>query len=96
MFFFHVTHARYLDDYRVEVSFSDGKRGVADLKDALKGPMFAPLREKSLFSALTVDEELETIAWPNGADLAPEYLYFQAFKNESALQEQFKQWGYLT
>ncbi|MCY4283095.1 MAG: DUF2442 domain-containing protein [Gammaproteobacteria bacterium] len=96
MVFFHVTDARYLDDYRVEISFSDGKQGVADLKDVLKGPIFAPLKEKSLFAALAVDKELETIAWPNGADLAPEYLYYQAFKNEPALQEQFERWGYLT
>ena len=30
---------------------------------------------------------------PNGADLAPEYLYFRAFRDEPELQEQFMQWG---
>ncbi|MBC8445962.1 MAG: DUF2442 domain-containing protein, partial [Chloroflexi bacterium] len=47
------------------------------------------------FSRLRVDEELETITWPNGADLAPEYIYFRAFKDDPALQEQFKEWGYI-
>ena len=42
-----------------------------------------------------IDEELETIVWPNGADLAPEYVYFQAFKEDPDLQSQFKQWGYI-
>jgi len=78
--FLHITLAKYLKDYKVEVFFNDGKRGVVDLSVALKGPVFEPLKDKSIFSQLFVDEELETIAWPNGADLAPEYLYYQALK----------------
>ena len=93
--FFHVTDARYVDGYKVEVSFNNGRKGIADLTDALKGPMFEPLKEKSAFSMLAVDDELETITWPNGADLAPEYVYFQTFKNEPEMQTQFKQWGYI-
>ncbi len=93
--FLHVTNARYLEDYKVEVFFNDGRKGVADLTNALKGAMFEPLKDKSLFSNFVVDEELDTIVWSNGADLAPEYIYFQAFKNEPELQQQFKRWGYL-
>jgi hypothetical protein len=59
--FLHVTHARYLTDFKVEVSFNDGRTGVADLVDALKGKIFEPLKNKSAFSLLTVDKELETI-----------------------------------
>jgi Protein of unknown function (DUF2442) len=93
--FLHITNARYLEDYKVEVSFNDGRKGIADLADALKGSMFEPLKNKSLFSRLVVDKELDTIVWSNGADLAPEYIYFQAFKKEPELQSQFKQWGYI-
>jgi Protein of unknown function (DUF2442) len=93
--FLHITNARYLEDYKVEVSFNDGRKGIADLADALKGSMFEPLKNKSLFSRLVVDKELDTIVWSNGADLAPEYIYFQAFKKEPGLQSQFKQWGYI-
>ncbi|NOQ35711.1 MAG: DUF2442 domain-containing protein [Methylococcaceae bacterium] len=94
--FLHVIKAKYLEDYKVAVSFNDGREGIADLFGVLKGSMFEPLKDKSKFSTLVVDEELETIVWENGADLAPEYIYFQAFKNEPELQPQFKQWGYLT
>jgi len=94
--FLHITNARYLEDYKVEVSFNNGRKGIADLADALKGAMFEPLKNKTLFSRLVVDKELDTIVWSNGADLAPEYIYFQAFKNEPELQPQFKQWGYIT
>ena len=58
--------------------------------------VFEPLRDKSLFSQFRIDEELDTVAWANGADIAPEYLYFLAFKDEPDLQEKFKKWGYVT
>jgi hypothetical protein len=93
--FLHITNARYLHDYVVEVSFNNGRKGVADLSDALKGPVFEPLKRIDEFSKLKVDAELETIVWPNGADLAPEYIYFQAFKNDADLVPQFRKWGYL-
>ncbi len=94
--FLHVTSAKYIEDYKVEVSFNNGRKGVADLSDALRGPIFEPLREKATFMQFKLDEELETICWPNGADLAPEYIYFKAFKDEPDLQAQFKKWGYIT
>ncbi|MBI5234751.1 MAG: DUF2442 domain-containing protein [Deltaproteobacteria bacterium] len=91
----HVTNAKYAGDYRVEVDFNDGRQGVADLSEALRGPVFEPLKDKTKFSQLKADKELETIVWPNGADLAPEYIYFQAFKEEKELQKKFKKWGYI-
>ncbi len=93
--FLHITHAKYLEDYRVEVSFDNGRKGVADLAEALTGPVFAPLKNRTIFSSFKIDKELETITWPNGADLAPEYVYFQAFKDDPELQSQFREWGYL-
>ena len=93
--FLHVTDAKYIGEYRIEVVFSNGRHGIADLSSALRGPVFEPLKDTSLFAQMRVDKELETIAWPNGADLAPEYLYFQAFKDEPELQGQFKAWGYI-
>ncbi|MCL0065337.1 DUF2442 domain-containing protein [Dehalococcoidia bacterium] len=94
--FLHVTNAKYIEEYRVQISFNDGRKGVADLSDALEGSVFGQLKEKSVFSRLKLDEELGTIVWPNGADLAPEYIYFQAFKDEPGLQTQFKEWGYVS
>jgi hypothetical protein len=69
-----VTQAKYSGDYRVWLAFNDGTSGEADLKDRLHGPMFEPLRNLDLFSQVTFDPEADTIVWPNGADLAPEYL----------------------
>ena len=47
--FLHITNAKYIEDYKVEVSFNNGRKGVADLSPALKGSMFEPLKNKSEF-----------------------------------------------
>jgi len=93
--FIFVKNAKYLKDYKIEVEFNDGKKGIVDLSDDLYGDIFEPLKDKKLFSKIKVDNDLETITWENGADLAPEYLYYKSFQSNKELQEQFKQWGYL-
>jgi hypothetical protein len=92
----HVTEAKYLGEYKVEVSFNNGRKGIVDLSNALHGTVFQSLKDKSIFAQLKLDKELHTISWPNGADIAPEYLYFQAFKNDPELHAQFKKWGYMS
>ena len=57
--------------------------------------MFKPLKDKKVFASVKLDKDLDTIAWENGADLAPEYLYYKSFKDNKNLQPQFKQWGYV-
>ena len=66
--------ARYVRDYVVHLEFDDGLEGDVDLSSYLgKGPIFAPLVELSYFKQFTL--EGGTLAWPNGADIAPERLY---------------------
>ncbi len=93
--FLHVTSAKYLEDYKIKVSFNNGRKGIADLSSALKGKQFELLKNKIEFANFSVDNELGTIVWSNGADFAPEFIFFQAFKDESGLQQQFRQWGYI-
>ena len=92
--FLHINSAKPLDGFRVEVRFDDGREGVADLTEAIEGPMFEPLKDPDVFRTLRVDEELRTIVWPNGADLAPEYIYYRAFQDDPGLQATFRRWGY--
>ncbi|NMM28971.1 MAG: hypothetical protein HHJ12_17205 [Glaciimonas sp.] len=47
-------------------------------------------------SQVAVEPELDTVVWPNGLVLAPEFVYFTAFKNDPSLQSQFKKWGYIS
>ena len=57
------------------VRFLDGTAGTGDLAQELWGPMFEPLTNPEVFNQARVDPELDTVVWPNGADLAPEFLY---------------------
>lgn len=69
-----VTHAEYVDGYRIRFGFSNGVEGIADLSQALWGPLFEPLKEIEQFKRFRLSEVLHTIRWDNDADLAPEYL----------------------
>jgi hypothetical protein len=71
----HVKEAKYLYDYVIWLRFNDGAEGMVDLKDELYGEVFEPLKDMKKFKSFKVDPDLETIAWENGADLAPEFLY---------------------
>lgn len=75
--------ARYVGGYTLHVEFEDGIGGEVDLRDELWGEVFEPLRELELFRGFRIDEELGTVTWPGGADLAPEFLYERAAENAS-------------
>jgi Protein of unknown function (DUF2442) len=67
--------AQYVSGYRLRLTFEDGRVGVLDLEDQLWGEVFEPLRDLERFKEFRIDADLHTIVWPNGADLAPEFLY---------------------
>jgi hypothetical protein len=71
----HITDAKYLCDNQLWLKFNDGSEGNVDLFDELWGIVFEPLKDLALFSQVKLDKELSTVVWPNGADLALEFLY---------------------
>ena len=70
-----INSAKYLGDYRLELSFSNGEVRVFDAKEFIAShPLFASLQDKQLFSQFRLDGW--TVSWQNGRlDIAPEYLY---------------------
>jgi Protein of unknown function (DUF2442) len=74
-----VVEVRHVERYKLWIRFRDGARGTVDLGPQLWGPVFEPLKDVALFAQASVHPQLHTVTWPNGADLAPEFLY-QAVK----------------
>ncbi len=70
----HVAAVRPLGDARLWVRFDDGLEGEVDLSAELTGPVFVPLKDPALFAKVAIDPDTRTVTWPNGADLAPEFL----------------------
>jgi hypothetical protein len=75
--------ATYVRDYTIHVRFEDGTQGDVCLADELWGEVFEPLRDVDTFRGFHLDPELNTVTWPSGADLAPEFLYDRASGRES-------------
>ena len=75
---YHVKEAEYVSDFIVKLRFRDGTVGEVDLQAELTGPMFEPLKNLEFFRQFRVHPEFHTLVWPNGADLAPEFLYERA------------------
>lgn len=64
-----------LQKFRADVLFTDGSRREIDLEPYLHGPIFEKIRtDTEFFREMRV--EGGTIAWPNGADIDPDVLYF--------------------
>jgi hypothetical protein len=80
-----VAEVKSLPNVCLWVRFLDGTSGTVDLSQELWGPMFEPLANPEVFDQARVDPGLETVVWPNGADLAPEYLYQRAQQAPSTL-----------
>lgn len=70
---------RPLENYKLEVTFSDGAKGVLDWSERLKrakpGGVFEPLKKPEYFAQIEIWEG--TIRWPTGADICLDALYEQ-------------------
>lgn len=67
-----IQSVRYLGGHRLYLEFSSGAAGEVDLSTELDGAIFRALKDPDVFASVRL--EGGTVAWPNGADLAPEYL----------------------
>jgi hypothetical protein len=69
-----VTSLEKLGGFRLRVRFSDGSTGVHDFAALVNepGPMLEPLRDEAYFARVFLEFGAPT--WPNGLDIAPEWL----------------------
>jgi Protein of unknown function (DUF2442) len=70
-----VTKIEKLGGFRLGVHFNNGAHGIHDFSDLLKksGEMLTPLRDQEYFARVFLESGAPT--WPNGYDMAPEWLY---------------------
>ena len=73
MFLPHVVRASHETAFRIRLTFNDGTEASVDFRPWLSGPVFEPLKHPEYFRKFFIDGG--TVAWPNGADVAPETLY---------------------
>lgn len=77
-----VVRAEFRRGYKIHLTFNDGLEGTVDFKQWIDGPIFEPLKKRGYFERFFVDGG--TVAWPNGADVAPETLYESAKASDAA------------
>ena len=72
----YVKKAKYLEGYKVVLTFEDKSEKIVDFQKLLKdfkGEIFHPLKDIEYFKTFRV--EIGTISWPNDADYSPDALY---------------------
>jgi hypothetical protein len=69
-----ITRLEKLGDFRLRVRFSDGSEGSHDFAAMVgeTGAMLEPLRDEAYFARVFLEFGAPT--WPNGFDIAPEWL----------------------
>lgn len=92
----HISDAEHLGEYRLRVVFNDGREGIADLRPMVfdeRRMVFEPLKDLSGFRRFFIEHG--TLCWPGDLDIAPEYIYFLAFRDDESLRGLFDEWGYV-
>ncbi len=57
------------------MAFTDGTEQQIDFRPVLHGALFGPLQDLTTFNGVTLDQEVGTLTWPNGADFDPTTLH---------------------
>lgn len=71
-----ITEVRHLGGHRLLLRFEDGVQGEVDLASRISfDGVFRPLRDVQYFAKVSVNRDIGTVVWPNGADLDPDVLY---------------------
>jgi hypothetical protein len=70
-----VSHVEAKDDYVLFVTLSNGEKGLFDVKPYLDKGIFAELKDKSLFCAVT--PAFGGVVWPHEQDLSADTIEYE-------------------
>ncbi|MDF7826281.1 DUF2442 domain-containing protein [Pontiellaceae bacterium B12227] len=82
-----VIFVQALENYQLQVEFSDGVKGIVNCKGTLYGSVFEPLKDPELFAQVGIDD-FGAVYWPNGADLAPDAMHDNLLKQQQKVAEE--------
>ena len=68
-----IVAAKPLEDYKVDVTFDTGERGVFDCTRYLDKPYWKKLNDKEFFRKVCVG--YGTLVWPDEVDIGPEDIW---------------------
>lgn len=73
---YDIVEVEVRNNYKVYLRFENGIEGEIDLSKHIPFEgIFSKLESLDYFATVTINKELGTIVWDNGADISPEYLY---------------------
>ena len=72
---YRVTWCKVVEPFVVSVRFDDGVQRQIDFRPVLRGELYGPLRDRTLFEQVRIDPDTWTLVWPNGADFDPATLH---------------------
>ena len=71
-----ISNAKYLEEYKLELTFNDNIVKIVDLNKFVGGDgVFKLLQNLDYFKNFRIDNAGNTICWENGADICPYTLY---------------------
>lgn len=72
---YRIVDIRHIEAFTLWIRFDDGQEQTIDFGSVLKGALYGPLQDESVFTQVEIDPERHTLVWPNGADFDPETLH---------------------
>ena len=72
---YRVSSFQKVAPFTLRLQFDDGTCQIIDFRPVLKGELYGPLQDPTLFDQVVIDPEVHTLVWPNGADFDPAILH---------------------
>lgn len=72
---YRITSVSVVGPHSLHLGFNDGTSQTVNLESVLVGELYEPLRDPAVFRQVSLDPEVHTIVWPNGADFDPATLH---------------------
>ncbi len=77
--------------HTLEIVFENNTHKTINLAPVLYGEMYWPLKDPDFFKHVKLDDEVQTLVWPNGADFDPSIPYCWE-QHEEELSCRAKEW----